>query len=61
MECAHIKLKCRNCEEKHRANSSQYLIWKKQVIKALNSDKSNVQMKDKPNFKVVISNNGVWD
>ena len=61
MECAHTKLKCRNYGEKHRTNSSQYLIWGKQAIKAFNSDELDIQMKDEPNFKVIISNNGVWE
>ena len=61
VECAHTKLKCRNCGEKHRANSSQCLIWGKQATKAFNSDELDVQMKDKPDFEVVISNNGVWE
>ena len=29
VECAHTKLKCRNCGEKHRANNSQCSIWGK--------------------------------
>ena len=61
MQCAYIKLKCRNCGEKHRANNSQCSIWGKQASKVSNSEESDVQMKDKPDFEVVISNNGVWD
>ena len=61
MECAHTKLKCRNCGEKHRANSSQCSIWGRQASKVSNSEELDVQMKNTPNFKVVISNNEVWE
>ena len=61
VECAHTKLKCRNCGEKHRANDSQCLIWGKQASKVSSSNESNVQIKNTSNFKVVIFNNGVWE
>ena len=61
MEYAHTKLKCRNCGEKHRANNSQCLICGKQASKVSNSEESNIQMKNKPDFEVVISNNEVWN
>jgi len=61
VECAHTKLKCRNCGEKYRVNSSQCSIWGRQASKVSSSNESDVQMKDKPDFEVIISNNGVWD
>ena len=60
MECAHTKLKCRNCGEKHKANSNQCSIWGKQASKVSSSNESDVQMKNTPDFEVVISNNEVW-
>ena len=61
VECAHTKLKCRNCGEKHRANNSQCSIWRRQAFKVSNSEELDVQMKNTPDFEVVISNNGVWE
>jgi hypothetical protein len=61
VECAHTKLKCRNCGEKHRANSRQCSIWEEQTSKTSNSNEVDVQMKNTPDFEVVISNNGVWE
>ena len=60
VECAHTKLKCRNCGEKHRANSNQCSIWGKQTSETSNLSKVDVQMKNTPDFEVVISNNRVW-
>jgi len=63
VECAHIKLKYRNCGGKYRANSNQCSIWGRQAFKVsnLNSNELDVQMKNTPDFEVVISNNGVWE
>ena len=57
VECSHAKLKCRNCDEDHRANSQICSIWEKSsVISSTSSAKSDIVMKNNADFAVVIFN-----
>ena len=53
VECSHIKLKCINCGENHRANSQTCAIWERQQTSPAKSD---IAMKNSSDFAVVISN-----
>ena len=53
VECLHIKLKYINCGENHRANSQTCVIWERQQTSPA---KSNIVMKNNPDFAIVISN-----
>ena len=37
------------------------IIWGKQASKTSNLNEPDIQMKNTPDFEVVISNNGVWE
>ena len=54
VECSHAKLKCRNCDEDHRANNQICSFWKKQPASSVKSD---ITMKNSSSFAVVIFNN----
>ena len=57
VEYSHVKLKCRNCDENHRANDQICSIWEKQQSNLPASPaKSDIVMKNSSNFAVVISN-----
>jgi hypothetical protein len=53
VECPHIKLKCINCGENHRANSQTCAIWERQQTSPA---KLNIAMENSSDFAVVISN-----
>ena len=57
VKCFHAKLKCRNCDEDHRANSQICSIWEKSsVISSTSSVKSDIVMKNNADFAVIIFN-----